>query len=391
MTSPSNQVDCLDVITELHLSHPPSSDRIRSSEENSDIFCWMKTSKKTKSLCKPEATKLQEDRFGLPSHDALARILQNDRRLYKGATDELHQAAQHQLRRAAERPEASQAKKSNINHTYQVHHPHKRPPLHRFGDELHMAEITDWQTQEVENYRSAMGRMADDIIELRSQVVTLEAENSQLRIDLSLHQDLGQDLQGHTSIDAMTKAEIADCIASLKFKLASESRNTRSQRNRIQQLQNELIKKNDSEKKLLQLQRVQQQQQKEEQRHQARLAKMETLETTVKQQEKVIDRMEKMLESREKNQQSGNRRFMGEKQTNHNREERELSLAAGNTGFREEQDRIHQRPPPTKDTLPLREKLSLQKKLSEARDPTLEAQLQENSQSGKQEMLTELS
>ena len=66
--------------------------------------------------------------------------------------------------------------------------------------------------QEVENYRSAMSKMAEDIIALRTQVVTLEAENSQLRTDLSLQQDLGRDLLDDTDIDVMTKAEIADRI-----------------------------------------------------------------------------------------------------------------------------------------------------------------------------------
>lgn len=57
-----------------------------------------------------------------------------------------------------------------------------------------------------------MSKMAEDIIMLRTQVVTLEAQNSQLRIDLSLHQDLGRDLLDDTDIDVMTKAEISDRI-----------------------------------------------------------------------------------------------------------------------------------------------------------------------------------
>lgn len=64
----------------------------------------------------------------------------------------------------------------------------------------------------MENYRSAMSKMAEDIIALRTQVVTLEGENSQLRINMSLHQDLGRDLLDDTDIDVMTKAEIADRI-----------------------------------------------------------------------------------------------------------------------------------------------------------------------------------
>ncbi|XP_068578986.1 coiled-coil domain-containing protein 33, partial [Cebidichthys violaceus] len=347
--------------------------------------------------------------YDLPSHDALAKILPNGRCLYKGAKPELHRAAQRDQERPAERPEATQANKPDINHTYQVHHPHKRPPLHDFEDDPNMAEITDLQTKEMENYRSAMSRMAEDIIALRTRVVTLEAENSQLRTDLSLQQDLGRDLLDDTDVDVMTKAEIADRIASLKFKLASETSKAASQRGRIQQLQNDLIKKNDSEKELLQLQRVHQLQPEDLQHHHSHLAEMASLEVTVKQQEKVIETMEKALDGklREKNKQRVDKRLVVKKQrgeTGHRKEEIDLALAAENTRLRGELDRIRQQSAPviiqqiaqTKKAPPVKEKLSLLNKLemAKARVQTLEAQLEENSKlwgRQKQEMLTKLS
>lgn len=117
----------------------------------------------------------------------------------------------------------------------------------------------------------------------------------------------------------MLLCTICSLEASLRFKLASETSKAASQWDRIQQLQNDLIKvgkclftnyivhfcvhvvycislcvvqKNDSKKELLQLrQRVrrqrQQQQQQDLQHHQGCLTKMATLEATVKQQEKV--------------------------------------------------------------------------------------------------------
>ncbi|XP_078023990.1 coiled-coil domain containing 33 isoform X1 [Epinephelus lanceolatus] len=348
---------------------------------------------------------LQRGGYDLPSHDALAQILPNGRYPLKGAKTEPHRAAQQEQ----EKPEAAQANKPNINHTYQVHHAHQRRSLHNLEDDPHMAEITDLQTKEVENYRLAMSKMAEDIIALRTQVVTLETENSQLRTDLSLQQDLGRDLLDDTDIDVMTKAEIADRIASLKFKLASETSKAASQRDRIQQLQNELIRKNDSEKELLKLQRVHQQQQQDLQRHHSHMTKMATLEATVKQQEKVIEKMEKALDSklREKNKQGGDKRLVVKKQkgeTDHRREEIESALAAENARLRGELDRIRQQPAPviiqqaaqTKDALPLQERLSLLNKLemAKAKVQTLEAQLEENSKSWgrqKQEMLTKLS
>lgn len=66
--------------------------------------------------------------------------------------------------------------------------------------------------QELENYRSAMCKMAEDILALRSQVASLEEQNSQLRSELSMNQDLGRTLLDDTDIDVMTKAEIADRI-----------------------------------------------------------------------------------------------------------------------------------------------------------------------------------
>ncbi|XP_071354432.1 coiled-coil domain-containing protein 33 isoform X2 [Trachinotus anak] len=380
---------------------------VHSSDEDLDIFCWMKASKKTKSFSSPAAIK--EDRFHLPPHDALAQILPDCQYLINGAKTELQNATHQEQERHTQRAEATQANKPNINHTYQVYHPHKRPPLHDFKDDPNMAEITNLQTKEVENYRSALNKMADDIIVLRTQLVTVEAENSQLRSDLSLHQRLGRNLLDDTDIDVMTKDEISDHIASLKFKLASETSKAASQRDRIQQLQNELIQKNDSEKELLKLHRVNQQQQEHLQHHQSHLAKMATLEARVKQQEKVIEKMEKALDSklREKNRQSGEKSLALKKprgKTDHSTEEMESALAAENVRLREELDRIRRQPAPviiqqsaqTKEVLPSRERLSLLNKLekAEARVQTLEAQLEENSKlwgRQKQEMLTKLS
>uniref|UniRef100_A0A3B4U1H4 Coiled-coil domain containing 33 n=1 Tax=Seriola dumerili TaxID=41447 RepID=A0A3B4U1H4_SERDU len=301
-----------------------------------------------------------------------------------------------------------------MSHFYEMC-PCFRPPLHNFEDDPNMAEIANLQTKEVENYRSAMNKMAEDIIVLRTQLVTVEAENSQLRSDLSLHQHLGPDLLDDTDIDVMTKAEISDHIASLKFKLASETSKAASQRDRIQQLQNELIKKNDSEKQLLKLHRAHQQQQQQQQQeehlqhHQSRLARMATLEATVKQQEKVIEKMEKVLDGklREKNRQSGDKSLALKKhrgKTDRRTEEIESALAAENSRLREELDRIRRQPAPViiqqaaqrKEVLPLKERLSLLNKLekAEARVQTLEAQMEENFKlwgRQKQDLLTKLS
>ncbi|XP_067356257.1 coiled-coil domain-containing protein 33 [Channa argus] len=376
----------------------------------------MKASKKTKPVNNPAAEEVQystgsnsvellKDEYNLPSYDALAQILPDY--LVTGAKTELQNASHQEQDRPADRTEAN---KHNINRTYKKHNPHKRAPLPEFEDDPHVAKITDLQTKEVENYRSAMSRMAEDIILLRTRIVALEAENSQLRSDLSLRQDLGRDLLDDTDIDVMTKDEISDRIASLKFKLASETSKAASQKDRIQKLQNELIKKNDNETELLKLQRIHQQ---KEQLHQSHMKKVETLEATVMQQEKIIEKMEKALDSklREKSRQSGDKSFMLKKHRGDDRrkEEIESALAAENIHLREELDRIRRQPPTViiqqsaqvkgirkkKEAPPLKERLSLLNRLekAEARVQILEGQLEENSKlwgRQKQEMLTKL-
>lgn len=64
----------------------------------------------------------------------------------------------------------------------------------------------------MENYRLALSKMAEDIIALRTQVVMLEAENSQLRINASLHRHQGLDRADNMDINSMTKTEVADLI-----------------------------------------------------------------------------------------------------------------------------------------------------------------------------------
>ncbi|XP_068169888.1 coiled-coil domain-containing protein 33 isoform X2 [Antennarius striatus] len=343
----------------------------------------MRASAKMTPLHSPAAMK--KEGFNLPSHDALAQILPKYQTLF-GEKTELQQKEERQ----AERPKAPQANKPNINHTYHVHPPHKRPPLHDFKDDPRIEEITDLQAKEVENYRSAMSKMAEDIILLRTQIVTLEAENSQLRISLSSQHDLGRDLPNDADVDVMTKAEMADCIASLKFKLASESSKAASRGDAFQQLQNDLIQKKKGEEEPLR-QTLQQQQHVDLQLHQNCLAKTTKLEAKVKQQEKVIEKMEKALDKKllEINKQSGDKKLVAKKDrggADQEKEEVKSDLAAENTRLREELDRIHQQsfpnvpqppaPAKTEDALQVKDRLSLLNQLerAEERVRALEAQ-----------------
>nr|XP_020850298.1 coiled-coil domain-containing protein 33 isoform X3 [Phascolarctos cinereus] len=146
---------------------------------------------------------------------------------------------------------------------------------------------TTWR--EVDNYQKAMTRMANDILSLRRQVTSLETENNSLRQQVST-----QERMGHAS------PEDEEMIANMKQRLSHSTMEMKRLKDRVQQLQNELIRKNDREKDLLLIQQSHQQQQQNLKRCQDKLQKMKGLEQTVKSQEKVIQTMEKILEDKVK-------------------------------------------------------------------------------------------
>ncbi|XP_075898958.1 uncharacterized protein ccdc33 [Nelusetta ayraudi] len=268
----------------------------------------MKALKKTKLQNQPAAKK---GGFDLPSYDALAQLLPNHRRPLRGATAVLYRpaaAAVHE--RPPQSPEPKRADKPNINRTYHAHHLHTRQPLHDPGDDPRLARITNLQNEVIgcdqyrsvskaegiKNYDSALNKMAEDIVALRRRVAAVEAENRLLRTEVPPHQDLGHNLVTDWDVNTMAKTEVAHLIDSLKRMLATETRKAASQRDRIHQQQNDLIK-SCGEKERLNLQRVQQQRRQEDlQLHQSCSAKIENLEATVKQQRQIIKKMERALE-----------------------------------------------------------------------------------------------
>ncbi|XP_072526821.1 coiled-coil domain-containing protein 33 [Salminus brasiliensis] len=361
----------------------------------------MQTSKEPKVL--PTTRQLQRDGYDLPAYYALAQILPEYQHLLK-----IPKAPQKSKGEPGEQKKSQTS--SELNQTFEIQSPAKGLPVADVQcDDPHVAEINEHQTKELENYRTAMCKMAEDILALRSKVTSLEAENSQLRSELSLHQDLGWTLLDDTDIDVMTKTEITDRIISLKTKLASESSKAAEQRDKIQRLQNELIRKNDSEKELVLLKQAHQQQQAVLLRYQGRIRKFAGLEATVRQQEKIIERMEKLLDTklRERNKENAERKkavFKHKDDEESKRREIESVLAAENSRLREELERLRHQPPaviiqqPAQIEQPFSdsEKLRLlgQLERAEAYIHTLEKQLEENARQWgreKQDMLLRLS
>ncbi|XP_031979089.1 coiled-coil domain-containing protein 33 [Corvus moneduloides] len=136
----------------------------------------------------------------------------------------------------------------------------------------------------VGSYRLALQRMAGDLLSLRRRVASLEAENGHLRHSLAQLREPGQ--LRDTDLDVMTREELQDRLATLARELAAGTAEMRGLRDRVQRLQNELIRKNDREKELVLLQRCHRQQQLALRRCQDRVAKARGLEQALRQQEK---------------------------------------------------------------------------------------------------------
>uniref|UniRef100_G3TQ07 Coiled-coil domain containing 33 n=1 Tax=Loxodonta africana TaxID=9785 RepID=G3TQ07_LOXAF len=152
------------------------------------------------------------------------------------------------------------------------------------------------EAQEMSNYRRAMQKMAEDILSLRKQASILEVENRILRSHL--YQQEAEEEQ-----DKAKEVQDLDTV-SMKQKLLLSEVDMKKLRDKVQHLQNELIRKNDREKELLLLHQAQQPQAVLLKRYRDRLQKMKALEETVRHQEKVIEKMERVLEDklRDKNE-----------------------------------------------------------------------------------------
>ncbi|OXB82002.1 UNVERIFIED_CONTAM: hypothetical protein H355_004085 [Colinus virginianus] len=234
------------------------------------------------------------------------------------------------------------------------------------------------QEREVSRYRLALRRMAGDLVSLQQRVTSLEVENGHLRHSLAGRQEPGHALLTDGDVDVMTREEVLDRLATLKGELVSSTAEMRQLRDRVQRLQNELIRKNDQEKELVLLQRAHRQQQAALRRCQEEVARTKGLEEMVRQQEKVIKVMERMLQeklSRSAEKTAGETPAM----------ELHALLLAENRQLREELARPPRfpsppsTPRPPQDTFGGTEKLSLLAKLEEAqaRGRAMERQLEE--------------
>nr|XP_010330345.2 coiled-coil domain-containing protein 33 isoform X3 [Saimiri boliviensis boliviensis] len=189
---------------------------------------------------------------------------------------------------------------------------------------------------DMDYYRRAMQKMAEDILSLRRQASILERENRILRSHLAQQEEE----------DGREKA------MSVKQKLLLSELDMKKLRDRVQHLQNELIRKNDQEKELLLLYQAQQPQAALLKQYQGKLQKMKALEETVRHQEKVIEKMEQVLEDRlrDRSKPPPPNRQAGKPNTGSTRENLPLeiysALLAENAKLRAELDKNRHQPAP---------------------------------------------
>ncbi|XP_059175769.1 coiled-coil domain-containing protein 33-like [Physella acuta] len=155
--------------------------------------------------------------------------------------------------------------------------------------------LLDYQMRDLDNYRTAVQKMGQDILALRTQVRQLEGENSKLRIDVNHYDDNRKLLIDAADLDSLARPELQARYASLRQKLAAQTTELKDYKTKVQKLQNELIKKNDKEKDYLKMSHAHASQQELLQRLQEKVQKVRKLEETCKKQEKVIEKLEAVL------------------------------------------------------------------------------------------------
>ncbi|XP_074647893.1 coiled-coil domain-containing protein 33-like isoform X2 [Tubulanus polymorphus] len=201
----------------------------------------------------------------LPRHDAMDTILPEYQYIFMDPPG------------AAEKPKdkKSKQKPQDLNHT--------------------QYNLLDHQMKELDRYRLAVQKMGQDIIQLRQTVRDLEGANSTLRRDINHYSDSTRYMLDSSELDGLTKPELVSRYVALKQSLQHQTGDLSHYKDRVQHLQNELIKKNEQEKEYIKLSNAHKTQQQLVQRLQEIVQREKKLKETMKNQENVIVKMETML------------------------------------------------------------------------------------------------
>ncbi|XP_022101381.1 coiled-coil domain-containing protein 33-like [Acanthaster planci] len=155
--------------------------------------------------------------------------------------------------------------------------------------------LMDAQQKELSSYREALNRMGEEIVRLQENIGRLEADNSKLRQRINMYEDASRAMVTNDDLDDITKAELLEKYVVVRQKLARQVSETTNYRDQVLKLQNDMIKQNDREQLYLSQQDAQSAQANALQEKQMKIKK---LERTCREQEKALEKMEKLLLSK---------------------------------------------------------------------------------------------
>lgn len=151
------------------------------------------------------------------------------------------------------------------------------------------------RAEELKTLKETVRKMSVDIARLKSAIAKLQDENRALKKQLFSKKNLVDIIQSDLNTGELTVEELAEKYIATKAELESESAELKKYQDKVQQLQNQLIKANDREKKYLSKALSTPSEVEKRGNVDGKQDRIKKLENTAVQQEKVIAKMEKLL------------------------------------------------------------------------------------------------
>lgn len=156
------------------------------------------------------------------------------------------------------------------------------------------SKVNPHHAKELQKLKETVRKMASDIGELKATIQKLQEENRALKKQLVSQKNLADIIQSDLNTGTLTIEQLAEKYVATKAQLEAENAELKKYKDKVQKLQNQLIKANDREKKYLSNTLTAESPDVDKKLHEKQ-ARIKKLETTAVQQEKVIAKMEKLL------------------------------------------------------------------------------------------------
>lgn len=160
----------------------------------------------------------------------------------------------------------------------------------------HVASQKAPSEEECAAYRDALAKMGQDILKLRQENAMLRDENLELQAHVNqIKTVIGIASADQTELRSLSREILIQRILKLQESLAAESKIRRTCQDKVSELQNTVIRKNDFEMQYIELQEAHTAQQELIGQLRAKIEKYQKCSETCKQQEKVITQLELLL------------------------------------------------------------------------------------------------